>query len=362
MDAGWLHDLKKIKVPIVPLGVGTTVHRGQSVNFDKQSQYLLELIHSSCNEASVRDPVTYELMRKSGINNVRMTGCPTLYSSLKANWQLNAKQSKQVVVTVRKGQNRNVKHVISELSGHSMELTIAAQKKQDLYCARGKFPFISKKTDYLYEFNLQPYQDMVANSYGAIGWRLHGNMFHLAAGNPVRFFANCSRVKSFCEAFNLPYIYAEDGESIAKQDLANAVDMFLHDHDYSRFAERYAFYFKEMKDFLANNNIASNLWNSSLFIPAEIDEKDKSSAAADRVSVDVADLPEQIVKAFPKAHYEFVSGYLIKRPDDKVHDGVAETSVCLDFDKKALKGLRLRLLWRLYKFLKKENFDVIICH
>lgn len=261
-DGRWMitaDDLKKIKVPIVPLGVGTTVHRGKTVNFDKQSQYLLELIHSSCNEASVRDPVTYELMRKSGINNVRMTGCPTLYSSLKAQWQLNTKQSKHVVVTVRKGQNRHVKHLISELSGHSMALTIAAQKKQDLYCARGKFPFISKKTDYLYEFNLHPYQDMVTNSYGAIGWRLHGNMLHLAAGNPVRFFANCSRVKSFCEAFNLPYIYAEDGESIAKQDLANAVDMFLHDHDYSRFAERYAFYFKEMKDFLAINNIASNL-------------------------------------------------------------------------------------------------------
>lgn len=79
-------------------------------------------------------------------------------------------------------------------------------------------------------------------------------------------------------------------------------------------------------------------------------------------SIDVADLPEQIVKAFPKAHYEFVSGYLIKRPDNKVQDGIAETTVCLDFDKKALKGLRLRLLWRLYKFLKKENFDVIICH
>lgn len=261
-DGRWMisaDDIKKIKIPIVPLGVGTTVHRGQTVKFDKQSQYLLELIHASCNEASVRDPVTYELMRQSSINNVRMTGCPTLYSSLNSQWQLNKKPSDHVVLTVRKGQNRNVKAVIAELLKQSKHLTIAAQKKQDLFCAGGKFPFFSKKTDYLYEFNLKPYQDMVSDAYGAIGWRLHGNMFHLAAGNPVRFFANCSRVRSFCEAFSLPYIYAEDGEHISKHELASAVDMFLNDHDYSRFQEKYVFYFNEMKDFLLKNNINNNL-------------------------------------------------------------------------------------------------------
>lgn len=78
--------------------------------------------------------------------------------------------------------------------------------------------------------------------------------------------------------------------------------------------------------------------------------------------VDVSDLPEQIIKAFPKEHYEFVSGYLIRRPTDKIHDSIAEKTVYLNFEKQSLKGLRIALLWGLFKFLRKEKFDVIICH
>lgn len=77
---------------------------------------------------------------------------------------------------------------------------------------------------------------------------------------------------------------------------------------------------------------------------------------------DVSDFAEQIIKAFPRAEYEFVSAYLGKRPASGKPESQAERSVYFNVSTNALKGLRLRLLYRLWCFLRREKFDVIICH
>jgi hypothetical protein len=111
----------------------------------------------------------------------------------------------------------------------------------------------------LYKFELAPYLELVDRACGAIGWRLHGNMLHLAHGNPTVFFANCSRVLSFSEAFALPCIYAEDGEKIAPKVLADSVEHLLAADIYSAFPSRYAEYYLEMSKFLDCNGITHNL-------------------------------------------------------------------------------------------------------
>ncbi|MBN1142246.1 MAG: polysaccharide pyruvyl transferase family protein [Deltaproteobacteria bacterium] len=252
-------DLKKIKVPFIPFGVGATLHRGEIGEFDKESVSLLQQIHGQCVEASVRDPRTFEMVKKAGIDNVRMTGCPTLYRSLKRNWELQRVESNDVVVTTRKGQDTNFKIIMNELRKRKKNPIIAAQKKTDLFCGRRRFPFFTAGPEVLYDFKIEPYQKLVQNTYGAIGWRLHGNMLHLAHGKPTVFFANCSRILSFCEAFSLPCIYAEDGESIAKSDLIQAVGHLMAADIFSAFPARYSEFFLEMVKFFERNGIAHNL-------------------------------------------------------------------------------------------------------
>ncbi len=256
-----VEELKKIKIPFIPLGVGTTQHRGEqdSFQFDKETIALLNEIHSKCNESSARDPRTYETLKKAGLNNIKMTGCPTLYRSLKPSWSLNKKKTDEVVITARKGHDRNIQIIIDELIALGKQPIIAAQKKKDLYCARKRFPSFKQKVETLYEFNIEPYQKLVNNAYGAIGWRLHGNMFHLAHGNPTMFFANCSRCLSFSEAFDLPCIYAEDKENISKKELVSAVEMFLDANYFTGFQKKYAQHYQDMKSFLENNGLMHNL-------------------------------------------------------------------------------------------------------
>ncbi|UVJ44443.1 glycosyltransferase [Pseudomonas sp. LS1212] len=77
---------------------------------------------------------------------------------------------------------------------------------------------------------------------------------------------------------------------------------------------------------------------------------------------DFADLAEQIVKALPVERYEVTAAFLRGRPQPGDAVSRADHSVYFDFSDKALKGMRVRAMWRLYQFCRKEKFDVVICN
>lgn len=79
-------------------------------------------------------------------------------------------------------------------------------------------------------------------------------------------------------------------------------------------------------------------------------------------SHDFADLAEQIVKALPADRYEMTAAFLRGRPGPADPVSRADHSVYFEFSDKALKGMRLRAMWRLYQFCRKEKFDVLICN
>ncbi|MEN5092802.1 glycosyltransferase [Pseudomonas protegens] len=79
-------------------------------------------------------------------------------------------------------------------------------------------------------------------------------------------------------------------------------------------------------------------------------------------SHDFADLAEQIVKALPAERYEVTAAFLRGRPGPNDPVSRAAHSVYFEFSDKSLKGMRLRAMWRLYQFCRKEKFDVVICN
>jgi len=79
-------------------------------------------------------------------------------------------------------------------------------------------------------------------------------------------------------------------------------------------------------------------------------------------SHDFADLAEQIVKALPAERYTVTAAFLRGRPGPTDPVSRAETSVYFEFSDKSLKGMRLRAMWRLYQFCRKEKFDAVVCN
>ncbi len=75
-------DLSRIKVPIIPFGlgwVGKPAASPENFTFSSQSLDALKFIHSKIPYSSCRDILTKEILKRAEINNVIMTGCPTWY-------------------------------------------------------------------------------------------------------------------------------------------------------------------------------------------------------------------------------------------------------------------------------------------
>jgi glycosyltransferase involved in cell wall biosynthesis len=75
-----------------------------------------------------------------------------------------------------------------------------------------------------------------------------------------------------------------------------------------------------------------------------------------------SDLVEQIVAAFPREKYAVTSAFIRGKPEPGHPASRAEKTVYFNFPDDVLHGLRLRLLWRLFRFFRAERFDVVICN
>lgn len=76
-------DLDKIKVPVIPYGLGFKAVAGVSpkdFRFKEAATDFVKRVHAGIPSSSARDPLTKEALKAAaGVENVTMTGCPATY-------------------------------------------------------------------------------------------------------------------------------------------------------------------------------------------------------------------------------------------------------------------------------------------
>lgn len=254
-----LKELGAIRIPIVPFGVGTSRRFDEDDAFGAETRDILRAIHASCALGSARDPRTAEALAGAGIANVAMTGCPTLFRSLEPTWRLRDRTGlKRVTVTTRDGHRGNARTLLGAVRKLGLDPVIAAQKPRDRI--RSGLPLLGgPAAPSVFQFELKPYLELVEQTVGAVGWRLHGNMLHLAHGNPAVFFGNNSRVQSFCEGFGLPCVAAADGDRLEPSLIATHAERLLDPATFAALPGRYATARSELLRFLAANRLEHRL-------------------------------------------------------------------------------------------------------
>ena len=109
INGGWLSRvyskkmLSKIKIPIILFGAGLQSSIHGKVELTKEDIDILKFISGSCNSFSVRGEDTAKVLRDIGIENSVVTGCPTLFRSLKPRIKIRNPTNERALFSFRQG-------------------------------------------------------------------------------------------------------------------------------------------------------------------------------------------------------------------------------------------------------------------
>ena len=202
--------LRRIHVPIVPLGIGASAPLGRIPSMDPSGQRAVRMIHERCTTGSVRDPGSLEFVRGLGIKNVELTGCPVLFHGLQEPRFL-APSTQGLVVSVRarllhveehwsEKQFTTLRRLCREfrptlLMQSPYDAPLATQLAQEygLECLRDE------------SWGAGPMIEGVARATRTAGFRLHFGMLSLAHGKPATFLATDTRTSGFCDMVGVPW-------------------------------------------------------------------------------------------------------------------------------------------------------------
>jgi len=78
----FLLDFEKIEVPVIPLGlgwIGRPMYHPETFSFTDESINMIKKVHDRCGMSSCRDVLTEKILKRHGLENLTMTGCPVWY-------------------------------------------------------------------------------------------------------------------------------------------------------------------------------------------------------------------------------------------------------------------------------------------
>ena len=291
--------LRKIKIPIVYIGAGIQYPLGEKPYLLREDIDSLKYIHDSCVSCSVRGHRAAELLNKWGIQNVRVTGCPTIVYGLKPSIQVQKPSWDHVGWTVtdmntkpdlKRGQFAWMKQLQDKAGKFSVIVQggevvlqeyifardgIAMDRRIDtavsptlLKCRREvkSVEKLAKSVAYYYrDAAPQVVQAMLDNSFFSnsipeyrrflrtlsviFGTRLHGNLMGLSQGKPTVFAFHDERLKDMCELMKVPTVNLMDAQD----------NIELDQFDWAPFERAYQEIHAGFISFLDENDLAHNL-------------------------------------------------------------------------------------------------------
>ena len=230
-------DLSKIKVPIIPFGLGWCGRPSDPMQFcfNNESKKLLDHIHSTVESSSCRDDITFNVLRNCGYKNVTMTGCPVWYDIESIGKDFKAKTSINKIVFTTAADPKLIKQtylLIRSVNKYfpDAEITMSYHRgilpdKHTTYRATigyllmyGVAKLINRKIkikDVAYELDrLDFYDDCDFH----IGYRVHAHLYFLSKRLPSLLINEDGRGKGMVKTMNLPVFNIEDNDLIRRVD------------------------------------------------------------------------------------------------------------------------------------------------
>lgn len=310
IQSRWLADqigleaIKKIEIPIVLFGAGVqTAFAEGPIEFDSEEREILERIHASAAYSSARGFRTAEALARIGIENVVVTGCPTVFWSRKPSLRLREPHDGSAGFTFRRGlyshdvdiykaQFAAIELVRRRFGSVSIILQGEEVSLQEYHAARrwgaehrgrlrdipqsrlkrlertpldldrlhaeihGEYGDFASRAllDWLaastfFSWDIGEYIDHYRSRGVVVGCRLHSNLLALANEVPAFYLTYDERTQEIVDLFDIP--------GCRLVDFGEHVDLLTQ--DWTAFERRYEHYYGELLRFLDGNQLRHRL-------------------------------------------------------------------------------------------------------
>lgn len=263
--------LKKIKIPLVAIGIGSqAANFTDKIELKKGTLDFLRVLSEKSVTLGARGNFTAEKLFDIGIKNVDVTGCPTIYFNSNAGFQINKKDYSPLFKTaVNFGRRKENLHLLKLAIKHKL-LFFAQSELLELNVMDGMADAKDIAKDPLYKksgmidanalnhylktcgrvyYNLPDWITELSSCDFSIGPRLHGNMIAFQQGVPALWFTHDTRTKEIADLANLPNI------SILDVDKVTSLEAFYNLADFSAFNHTYPLIYNNYIDFLERNQL-----------------------------------------------------------------------------------------------------------
>lgn len=269
--------LKKLKGPIVPVGVGAQAAKYKKLEMPKGSIEAWKIIADKCETIGVRGVYSAEVFNDIGIKNIRIIGCPSFYRNLRPSIEikpfdpakarvgltLNRYLSADYASNATKT-NRMQRALIQAVAKRSANRLYSQGEREETLAifesGEAKQKHISsilqkyglsgdKDVETLLSERMQAFFDVDEWAADArenvdvlVGFRLHGNVIGLHQGIPAVFFTYDSRIRELSTLFAIPSIEVEDYMPINLEKIFESADFSKVQHVYRlNYAEYHRF-------------------------------------------------------------------------------------------------------------------------
>lgn len=271
--------VEAVDIPIIPISVGL-----QSSTFNPNFQLsprTLKLLKTLEKKATlgVRGYYTAEILKRYGITNIEVIGCPSLYYWNNPNLQISEMEEPKNICC----NFRTFYGLLTKPETQFLE-----------YCAQNNFKFYEQTKHKLCQNQLKDLSKFEAlkdwlntssemfydctnwsdsiksNNFDfSIGGRFHGNIIALQNNAKALFLTSDTRTDEMTDLFHLPKL------NISNFDPTKSIEYYFKLADYSEFNKTYPLLFKRFVKFATNNGLVFNKDAKPLnFIPKKENKKE----------------------------------------------------------------------------------------
>lgn len=216
--------VQRIRVPIVPLGIGASAPVGRLPRMNDSGIRAVRMIHDRCVVGSVRDPASLAFAQAIGVRNVELTGCPVLFHAMQEPDFASAVPTQMTVAVrarllhVEPAWNAKAFRTLERLC-REFRPRLILQSPHDRPIAEA----LRSRFGVEFDIDLPQRPDamirLALESGRTAGFRLHFGMVSWAYGRPSTMIGTDIRTSSFCEMMGIRFhdmAYYDDDVVVAE--------------------------------------------------------------------------------------------------------------------------------------------------